>query len=282
MGGHPSPLLPRLVVTRDGWSLSSPEGRITAGGRWPRAGPPITCAAAARLHLAAAPRLWPSAQPSPHHPAQCKNTRAPRSLQASPHLAFDFVDRQHIAARLALPGVVRSLACGESSRRGGEGSHLEKARARAAGAAGRAGGSPRGVGGRSRQACSPPVRAEWGWGWSSQPHTHLPAAHAPQVVRTLPGGKLELDTAAIRRRLDTSGSAYVAPGPHRLVTPQPGLGARRAPRLCQRALAPVRQAHAQLCFASSCVGDTQPRTQPAMRRQATLSPCWPGWPQTPR
>lgn len=44
------------------------------------------------------------------------------------------------------------------------------------------------------------------------------------MVRTLPGGKLELDVAPIRRRLKEVGSVYVARGPHHLVTAQPGLG----------------------------------------------------------
>lgn len=74
-----------------------------------------------------------------------------------------------------------------------------------------------------------------------------------QVVRTLPGGKLELDTAAIRRRQDTIGSAYVPRGPHHRVTKQPGLGE------CLHAAAPVCTCclvcviDGRCCFIRNCI-----------------------------
>jgi len=74
----------------------------------------------------------------------------------SPHLSIEFVDRQHITAMLKFADVDRVFACGDFSRRQGEGSYLDK------------------------------------------------------VVRTLPGGKLELDIALIRRRIAAVGSCYVA------------------------------------------------------------------------
>jgi hypothetical protein len=109
-------------VTREGWSLSTPEGRITRGGRWPRPN-------AAAESIACAP---------------------------TPQLSFEFADRQIITARLRFGPVDRTFHCGESARRPrGEGSYLDK------------------------------------------------------VVGKLPGGALQLDVAAIRRRLEAVGSCYV-------------------------------------------------------------------------
>lgn len=39
-------------------------------------------------------------------------------------------------------------------------------------------------------------------------------------------GRLQLDVAAIRKRIASVGSVYMSPGPHHTVTVQPGLGAR--------------------------------------------------------
>ncbi|KIZ01656.1 flagellar associated protein [Monoraphidium neglectum] len=149
---------PWLVVTRDGWSLSSPEGRKLQGGKWPR-------------------------------PA---GAREAISLQLAPHLSVDFVDRQNIRAHLKLQGIERTFQCGEFSRRQGQGSYLDK------------------------------------------------------VVRTLPGGKLELDMGPIRRRIEEVGSVYVSRGPHHLVTAQPGLGNLKSMLASVRAGSPITAMVAQL------------------------------------
>ncbi|EFJ47483.1 hypothetical protein VOLCADRAFT_91846 [Volvox carteri f. nagariensis] len=48
--------------------------------------------------------------------------------------------------------------------------------------------------------------------------------YTAKVVSSQPGGKLELDVAAIRQRQQTLGSVYVSPGPHAVETERPGVG----------------------------------------------------------
>ncbi|KAI8469451.1 MAG: hypothetical protein J3K34DRAFT_469930 [Monoraphidium minutum] len=70
---------PWLVVTTDGWSLSAPGGRIERAGRWPRT----------------------------------PGAREPISLQVTPQLSVEFVDRQSISATLKDVPVVRALPGGK-------------------------------------------------------------------------------------------------------------------------------------------------------------------------
>ena len=71
-------------------------------------------------------------------------------------------------------------------------------------------------------------------------------SHLDKVLRVAPGGKLELDTAAIRKRAAAVGSVYVAPGPHRRATARPGLGNLRAMLAAVGAASPVRPLVAEL------------------------------------
>ncbi|GBF98404.1 hypothetical protein Rsub_10469 [Raphidocelis subcapitata] len=166
---------PWLVVTREGWSVSSPEGRITCGGRGPRA----------------------------------NSAAEPITLEVSPQLTVTFVDRQRIEARLQAGDVDRVLQCGEYSRRQGESSHLEKA------------------GGKGR--CLGLMKFD----------KRQAAAADGAVVRTLPGGKLELDVPAIRRRIEAVGSVYVPKGPQHSVTQRPGVGSLKTLLAGVRAGSPV-------------------------------------------
>lgn len=49
-------------------------------------------------------------------------------------------------------------------------------------------------------------------------------SHLDKVVKVAPGGKLELDVAAIRKRQAAQGSAFVPKGPHHTISAPAGMG----------------------------------------------------------